>query len=149
MPDLSGPRTRMSTPAADIPAAYARTVTRTVPITAELIDRFVDLTGDRSAIHVDDEAARERGFRGRVAHGMLLGSLVSALLGTELPGDNGVLQQVKLSFRNPCYVGDRLELRLQVSEYVASVRVLILDVLIRNQDGMTVATGKVQSGVVE
>ena len=124
-------------------------MTRSVPITADLIDRFVDLSGDHSAIHVDDRAAQERGFRGRVAHGMLLGSLVSALVGTELPGDSGVLQQVRLSFRHPCYVGDRLDVRLGFSEYVASVRVLMLDVLIKNQDGVTVATGKIQSGVVE
>jgi 3-hydroxybutyryl-CoA dehydratase len=139
----------MTTPTTniEIPARYARTVTRRVPITAELIDNFVRLSGDDSAIHVDDRAARERGFRGRVAHGMLLGSLVSALVGTELPGDAGVLQQVRLSFRNPCYVGDVVEIELRISEYVASVRVLILDVVVRNQHGVAVATGKIQSGV--
>ncbi|MBM3776036.1 MAG: acyl dehydratase, partial [Acidobacteria bacterium] len=70
-----------------------RTAEREIPVTADLIDRFVLLSGDNSAIHVDDAAARARGFRGRVAHGMLLGSLVSAVIGTELPGHIGVLQE--------------------------------------------------------
>jgi len=124
-----------------------RTAERTVQVTAEMIDRFVELSSDHSAIHVSDEAARAYGFRGRVAHGMLVGSLVSGLIGTELPGDCGVLQEVKLSFRNPCYAGDTLHIHLKVREFFASVQSLILTVSIRNQDGLTIATGNVQSGI--
>jgi acyl dehydratase len=119
---------------------------RRVLITSELIDRFVALSGDNSSIHVDDGFARTRGFRSRIAHGLLIGSLISALVGTELPGHAGVLQHVNFSFRNPCYPGDCLHLRLEVDEFIESVQTLILKVVVRNQDGLTVATGKIQAG---
>ena len=48
-------------------------------ITEELIDRFADLTGDRFAIHMYDTAARALGFERRVAHGLLILSLIDGL----------------------------------------------------------------------
>lgn len=48
-------------------------------ISEELIDRFADLTGDRFAIHMDDAAARALGFERRVAHGLLILSLIDGL----------------------------------------------------------------------
>jgi 3-hydroxybutyryl-CoA dehydratase len=124
-----------------------RSAERTFAISAGLIDRFVDLSRDNSPIHEDDEFARARGFRGRVAHGMLLGSLLSSVVGTELPGAAGVLQEVRLSFRQPCYAGDEIRIRVQVTEFIESVQTLILTVLITNQDGVTLAKGTVQTGV--
>lgn len=50
-----------------------------VKITEELIDRFADLTGDRFAIHMDNDAARAVGFERRVAHGLLILSLIDGL----------------------------------------------------------------------
>ncbi len=78
-----------------------RNAERRVRITSEMLDHFVTVSGDSSAIHVSEKAAKERGFPGRVAHGMLLRALVSGIIGTELPGDDGVLQQMQLSFRAP------------------------------------------------
>ena len=48
-------------------------------VTAEAIDTFADLTGDRFAIHMDDAAAKALGFPARVAHGLLVLSLVDGL----------------------------------------------------------------------
>ncbi|MCC6862405.1 MAG: hypothetical protein IT158_27765 [Bryobacterales bacterium] len=124
-----------------------KTVERRVAVTPELIDRFVALSGDSSSIHVDDGFARERGFRTRIAHGLLIGSLLSALVGTELPGHAGVLQQASFSFRNPCYPGDCLHLRLEVHEFIESVQTLILKAVVRNQDGLLIATAKIQTGI--
>lgn len=124
-----------------------RKAERTVRITTELVDQFVDLSGDNSPIHVSDEAARAHGFQGRVAHGMLLGALLSNVIGTELPGANGVLQSVELSFRQPCKIGDEITICVSVSEFHESVNTLILKVRIRRQDGVTLASGSVRSGL--
>lgn len=51
-------------------------------VTGEMIDRFADLSGDRFALHLSDEAARELGFPRRVAHGLLVLSLVDGLKNT-------------------------------------------------------------------
>lgn len=120
---------------------------RRIRITAEMLDQFTAISGDSSAIHVSDEAAKQRGFPGRVAHGMLLGALVSGIVGTELPGDDGVLQEMKLSFRTPCHPEDVITIRLTVTEFFESVQTMLIKVKILNTAGATVATGLVQSGL--
>ena len=125
-----------------------RKAERRVCITAEMLDQFVAFSGDSGAIHVSDEAARELGFPGgRLVHGMLLGALVSGLIGTELPGDDGYEQQMQLSFRAPCYPGDEVTISLTVVEFYESVQTLVLKVNIVNAAGVTLATGRIQSGL--
>lgn len=124
-----------------------RTATRRVRVTAELIDDFVRVSGDNSPIHVSAEAAEQRGLKERVAHGMLLGALVSGLVGTELPGAAGLLQAVQLSFRNPCHPGDEITIQVTVAEVFESVRTLVLKVRVERSDGLVLATGRLQSGL--
>jgi phosphate acetyltransferase len=124
-----------------------RTAAACVHISPEMIDQFVAFSGDSSPIHVSDSAAQARGFRARVAHGMLLGSLVSGIIGTQLPGQHGVLQEVQLSFRHACHPGDDIVIRVTVTEFFESVQTLVLQVRIERTDGLALATGRVQSGL--
>ncbi len=124
-----------------------RKAERRVKITAEMLDRFVALSGDSSAIHVSEEAAKQYGFPHRVAHGMLLGALVSGLIGTELPGDAGVMQQIQFSFRAPCHPGDEILIQLTVTEFYESVQTMQIKIKIVNSANVTLATGVVQSGL--
>jgi 3-hydroxybutyryl-CoA dehydratase len=124
-----------------------RTARRTIRVTPEMHDQFTTLSGDTSAIHVNAAAARERGFRDRVVHGMHLAALVSAVIGTELPGDDGVLQQVQLSFRAPCHPGDEVDIEVAVEEFYESVQTIVMKVTIRNLEGVVLASGKAQSGI--
>lgn len=129
------------------PDWVGRKAERTVSITPELMAAFIALSGDSNPLHVSDGHALARGFRGRVVHGLLLGALVSGLIGMELPGRPGVLQSVQLSFHNPCYVGDTIQIVAEVTEFFESVQVAILQVVVRNSAGLSIATGKVQSGI--
>ncbi len=126
-----------------------KTARRTVVLTEELLDRFVEVSGDSSPIHVSAVAARERGFAGRVVHGLLLGSLVSSVIGTQLPGEDGVLQEMKLSFHNPCYPGDTVVIDVKVTDVHESVRALSCSVRVSNQAGVLLAKGHCRSGLVE
>jgi 3-hydroxybutyryl-CoA dehydratase len=121
----------------------------TVVVTEDLLDRFVAVSGDSSPIHVSTAAAKARGFAGRVAHGLLLGSLVSSIIGTQLPGEDGVLQEIKLAFHNPCYVGDTVVIDVGVSDVHESVRALTCSVRVSNQAGLLLAKGHFRSGLVE
>lgn len=80
----------------------------TATITAEMIDTFADITGDRNPIHMDDAAARANGFDGRIAHGALSASFISAVLGNQLPGPGGVFVELNLRFRKPAMIGDEI-----------------------------------------
>lgn len=124
-----------------------RKAERTVMITPELLDAFVSLSGDSNPLHVDDQHAQVQGFRGRVVHGLLVGALISGLVGMELPGRDGILQGVQLSFHHPCYVGDRIQIAAEVTEFFESVQVVVLQVVVRNAAGLSIAMGRVQSGV--
>jgi 3-hydroxybutyryl-CoA dehydratase len=124
-----------------------RTAVRHVLITAEMVDQFAALSGDLGPIHVSDAAARAQGFQARLVHGWLLGSLVSGLIGMELPGEGGVEQEVQLSFRNPCYIGDEIRIELVVAEWFESVQTLVLKVKLTRADGITLATGQIRCGL--
>lgn len=143
----SGPDPAVS-PAHRAEAWLGRTASRRVRITAAMVEAFADLSGDASPIHVDDGAARARGYPARVVHGLLLGSLVSSVLGMQLPGEQGVLQEVKLSFRHPCHPGDEVEIQVTAAEFFESVQAVGLKVRVVRGDGLLLATGQARSGLV-
>lgn len=124
-----------------------RRASRDVAVTEEMLDRYAEISGDTSPIHMSAAAAQDRGFNTRVVHGLLLGSLVSGLLGTELPGARGVLHEVQLMFRRPCHPGDKIRVELEVVEFFESVGVIELGVRIVRSDGTVLSTGRVRSGI--
>jgi 3-hydroxybutyryl-CoA dehydratase len=124
-----------------------RIAVRNVRVSAEMVDRFASLSGDYSPIHMSDAAAQQRGFAARVVHGMLLASLVSEVIGMELPGEAGVIQDTQFAFRKPCHPGDEITIEVQVSEFFESVQTLVLKVKITSADGIVLMTGQVKSGL--
>ena len=124
-----------------------RTAVRQLRITAEMVDQFADLSGDHSPIHVQDAGARRRGFEARVVHGMLLAGFAAAIIGMELPGEAGVIQDLQFAFRKPCHPGDDVTIHVRVSEFFESVQTLVLKVKIVRADGAVLVTGQVKSGL--
>lgn len=90
--------------------------TTQMTITAEQIDTFAKITGDFNPIHVDEEAAKAAGFPGRIAHGALSASLISAVLGNDLPGPGAVFVELNLRFRRPALIGDEVTAVATVQE---------------------------------
>jgi 3-hydroxybutyryl-CoA dehydratase len=125
-----------------------RRATRKVAMTTALIDRFAAISGDSSPLHMDASFARACGFRGRVAHGELLGALISGLIGTELPGARGVLQEIRLGFHNPCYEGDEITIEIQVSDHHVSVNAVSCEVRVRNREELLLVKGVFRSGLI-
>jgi len=90
--------------------------TTTSVITGEMIDTFADITGDHNPIHIDDAAAKAAGFDGRIAHGALSASFISAVLGNDLPGPGAVFVELNLRFRKPALIGDDVTAIAEVVE---------------------------------
>lgn len=93
-------------------------------ITAKQIDQFAEISGDYAALHMDDTAAKKRGFKGRVVHGVLLTGFLSKLVGMHLDQENELLVNMNIKFINPSYVGDKLNISAivdQVSEVTNSI----------------------------
>ena len=85
-------------------------------ITGEKIDIFAELTGDKNPIHVDEEFAKTTMFGQRIAHGALSASLISAVLGNDLPGPGAVFVELNLRFRRPAFIGDDVIAVAEVAE---------------------------------
>jgi 3-hydroxybutyryl-CoA dehydratase len=79
---------------------------------------FAEVTGDRNPIHLSEHFAAQTAFGTRIAHGLYTASLISALLGTRLPGPGAVYLSQTLNFRAPVRIGDTVLVTVTVAELV-------------------------------
>jgi len=86
----------------------------TKTISDEDVRQFAAASGDTNPLHLDDEYAQKTRFRGRIAHGTLVGGLISAAL-ARMPGLVVYLSQ-DLEFHNPVRVDDRLTADCEIVE---------------------------------
>lgn len=77
---------------------------------------FAEVTGDRNPIHLSEHFAATTPFGTRIAHGLYTASLISAVLGTRLPGPGAVYVSQTLNFRAPVKIGDTVEVAVVVAE---------------------------------
>jgi 3-hydroxybutyryl-CoA dehydratase len=105
------------------------------------IDAFARISGDDNPAHVDAEWAATSRLGGRVAHGMLTAGLISAVLGTVLPGPGSIYMSQTLRWVAPVHPDDLLTATATVKEILAEKgRVVLETVVVR--DGQTVLTGE-------
>jgi 3-hydroxybutyryl-CoA dehydratase len=71
---------------------------------------------DTNPIHMNDEAGRQSRFGGRVAHGMLSAGLISALLGTRLPGPGTIYMRQSLKFHAPVMIGQTVDAMVEITD---------------------------------
>lgn len=80
---------------------------------------FAEVTGDRNPIHLSEHFAAKTPFGTRIAHGLYTASLISAVLGTRLPGPGAVYISQTLHFRAPVKIGDTVVVAVEVAELMA------------------------------
>lgn len=100
----------------------------TKTITDADITLFAGVSGDFNPLHMDEEYAQTTVFKGRIAHGALSTSLISAVLGTRLPGPGAVLVTQTFHFRGPVRVGDTVVARVEVERIEAERKRVYLKV---------------------
>jgi len=111
-------------------------------ITESDVLRFAEVTGDKNPIHVDAEYARQARFKERIAHGMLTASLISAVIGTRLPGPGNIYVSQTLEFKAPVKFGDVIEAEVEIIEKIPERNRVRLRTVCRNQDGTVVLEGE-------
>ena len=111
-------------------------------VTAADVDTFAQLIGDFNPIHVDEETARRSRFGGRIAHGMFIGGLISAVLGNELPGPGAIYLSQQLQFMAPVYVDDTITAVVEVTAWRPEKCIITLQTDCYKQDETQVATGE-------
>ncbi|MPT48974.1 MAG: bifunctional enoyl-CoA hydratase/phosphate acetyltransferase [Sphingobium sp.] len=115
-------------------------ITRT--LSQKDIQLFALVSGDVNPAHMDKDYAEQDIFRRVIAHGMWGGSLISAVLGTELPGPGTIYLGQSLRFTRPVGIGDTITATVTVAEKRAEKNIIILDCLCTNQNGEKVITGQ-------
>jgi len=90
-------------------ASYAKTVTD-----ADIV-LFAGVSGDINPVHLDEDYANGTAFKGRIVHGLLTASFISAVLGTKLPGPGCIYVSQNLKFKAPVRIGDTVRARVTVT----------------------------------
>ena len=108
------------------------------------IQLFAVLSGDLNPTHIDPDFAASTRYSGVIAHGMWGGALISAVLGTRLPGPGTVYLGQTLRFLAPVRLGDRLTVQVTVTALDPGKRCVTLACSCTNQDGKRVIEGEAQ-----
>jgi 3-hydroxybutyryl-CoA dehydratase len=77
---------------------------------------FAEITGDRNPIHLSEHFAAKTPFGSRIAHGLYTAGLISAVIGTRLPGPGAIYLSQTLNFKAPVRIGDIVEASVEVAE---------------------------------
>ena len=77
---------------------------------------FAEISGDRNPIHLSEHFAAKTPFGGRIAHGLYTASLISAVIGTRLPGPGAIYLSQTLNFKAPVRIGDIVDASVEVVE---------------------------------
>ena len=116
------------------------TLSRT--ITEDDILLFALVSGDHNPIHLDAEYAERSFFGKRIAHGFLIGSLISAVLGNALPGPGSIYLGQTLKFLAPIHIGDSVTVTVKVVALREEKRIVTLHTECTNQHGTQVISGE-------
>lgn len=91
-------------------ATFSKTITE-----ADIV-LFAGVSGDTNAIHVNEEYAATTPFKGRIAHGFLSASVISAAVANRLPGPGAIYMDQRLKFLAPVRPGDTVHATVRVRE---------------------------------
>lgn len=117
-------------------AFFAKTITESD------VNIFAGISGDFNPIHINALKAEKSIFGKRVVHGMLVGSLISTVIGTKLPGEGTIYLEQDLKFLKPVYIGDTCVANVEVIEKIDEDKgIYRLATGVKNQAGEDVIDG--------
>jgi 3-hydroxybutyryl-CoA dehydratase len=116
-------------------ATFAKTITE-----ADIV-LFAGASGDNNAMHINEEFANTTPFKGRIAHGMLSASVISAAIANKLPGPGTIYMKQSLEFRAPVRAGDTVHATVTVREMLAEKKRVVLETVCTVR-GTVVITGE-------
>ena len=118
-------------------------------VTDELVRAFAEVSGDYNPIHLDEEFAGTTRFGRRIAHGMLSGAFISAVLGYEITEKKIVYLSQTLKFTAPVFIGDTVTTTATVTAIREGKNIIAMDTTCTNQNGETVVKGEAVVMVME
>lgn len=101
-------------------------------VTAQDVETYARLTGDRNPLHTSADYARTTEYGRPIAHGGLLVGLVSRVLGMHIPGEQSLILSMSVRFPRPLFYPARVHVSGELTQFTAergtgAVRVAITD----------------------
>ncbi len=122
--------------------AVGDTASLTRTFTEDDVRQFAELSGDYNPVHLDAEFAAASQFGQRIVHGILVTSLFSTLLGTELPGKGAIYMTQNSQFRAPVNLDEEVTATVEVLEINEKKPVVTLKTTATNATGKVVIQGE-------
>lgn len=122
----------------DIPIGYCQMLVHTVAESE--VHAFGHLCGDLNPLHMDHDFAARSPFGRRVVHGLLTAAMISSAH-TRLTGPGFVYVGQELRFLGPVFIDDTISINVTVVDKKPAKRILVMDTMVRNQDGKAVLAG--------
>ncbi|MEK6932738.1 MAG: MaoC family dehydratase [Nanoarchaeota archaeon] len=110
-------------------------------ITQEDLDKFISICNDVNPIHVDSEFAKNAKFKDKIAHGILVSSLISTVVGTKMPGPGSVWLDQSLKFLLPVHVNDTITAISEILVKINERQQVIVRTTCVNQNNEVVIEG--------
>lgn len=117
-------------------SSYSKTITETD------VYLFAGITGDFNPAHMNSEYAKSTAFKERIAHGMLSASLISTVLGTNLPGKGTIYMGQNVKFLAPVHFGDTITATVEIKDLLPEKNRAVLRTYCVNQEGELVLDGE-------
>lgn len=114
--------------------------THTQKITADMVQKFAELSGDFNPIHMDDEYAKQTRYGRRIAHGMIAAALISRTLYDRL--GEGVYLAQTLKFSAPIYLEDTVTVTVEIKNLRRKMGYCIIETTVTNQNNEVVVKGE-------
>ncbi|MDR3175123.1 MAG: MaoC family dehydratase [Desulfovibrio sp.] len=111
-------------------------------ITAEVVEKFADVSTDNNPLHLDEAFAKTTIFGKRIAHGMISAGLISAVHGTIIPGQGAIYLSQTLKFRRPVFLGETLTAWAEVVDKNEEKKRVTMKNWVANQKGENVVEGE-------
>ena len=102
---------------------------------------FAEMSLDKNPIHLDETYAGQSLFGKRIVHGFFVGSLISAVFGTVLPGEGAIYLHQEMNFRKPVYHGEEIKATVTVTNIKKEKSILYFDTKCENGRGEIVIDG--------
>jgi 3-hydroxybutyryl-CoA dehydratase len=103
---------------------------------------FAGISTDYNPVHINTVEANKSIFKGRVVHGILTSGLISAVLGTRLPGVGTIYLEQNLKFIKPVYINDTIKASVKAKELIVEKNIAIFETICTNQNGEVVIEGE-------
>ena len=114
---------------------------RSLTLTADKVETYAELTGDRNPLHFDESFAAKTRFKHLIVQGGLTTGLLNALVAMDMPGPGTVFLHQDWQFTAPVFIGDTITAEAEVLEVHATKPVTKLKVTVTRQSGEPVLEG--------